>query len=314
MKISFLGNHEVPYSTEQDWVWTYRDLGHEVLEFQENRSTTDEIWERSQDADIFHYVHTHGWHTPGSFPIEELIQRFKDKGIVTIGYHLDYWRGLEREKDVGTHPWWSLDYIFTADGGSNDWYRAKGINHHYVKAGVVARECHYGQISDSFRGDLAFVGSYGYHPEYSYRPKLINWLSETYTDRFRRYAGDVQPWGTVRGLSLNNLYASTKVTVGDTLCLGFDHPEYFSDRLFEATGRGGFVIFPYIKGIEDCFILGKELITYEYGNFGQLKELIDYYLNHDDERESIRLAGHHRTIKDHTYDNRAQEVLAKVFK
>lgn len=313
MKISFLGNHEVPYSTEQDWVWTYRDLGHEVLEFQENRSTTDEIWERSQDADIFHYVHTHGWHTPGSFPIEELIQRFKDKGTVTIGYHLDYWRGLEREKDVGTHPWWSLDYIFTADGGSNDWYRSKGINHHYIKAGVVKRDCYLGNYRDEYACDVAFVGSYHYHPEHRYRPELIDWCHSTFGGRFRRYAGDVQPFGTIRGRDLNDLYSSVKILIGDTLSLNFDHPNYFSDRLFETTGRGGFLIFPYIKGIEECFELGKELITYDFGNFNQLREIVEYYLEHEDEREEIRLNGYLRSRRDHTYHNRAKEVLDVIY-
>lgn len=311
MKISFLGNHEVPFSTESDYAWTYEDLGHTVLRFQEtgpNPSSTDEIWEQSQDADIFHYVHTHNAEIPGSFDVFELLRRFKEKGIVTIGVHLDFWVGLEREKDVLAHPWWHTDYTFTADGGSNEFFKSKGINHKYLKAGVVKRDCHYGQISDNFRGDVAFIGSYHYHPEYNYRPQLIDWLSDTYRDRFRRYAGDTQ-WGTIRGSALNSVYASTKITVGDTLNINFSHPDYFSDRLFEATGRGGFVIFPYIKGIEDCFRLGKELITYEYGNFEQLKELIEYYLDHDIERETIRLAGHHRTIRDHTYHNRVEEIF-----
>lgn len=308
MKISFLGNHQVSYSTEQDWVWTYRHLGHEVLEFQENMSTTDEIWEQSQNCDIFHYVHTHGWQTPGSFPIAELIQRFKDKGIVTIGYHLDYWRGLEREKDVGTHPWWTLDYIFTADGGSNDWYRSKGINHHYVKAGVVERDCYIGNYREEFACDVAFVGSYHYHPEWPYRARLIDWLQETYGDRFRRYAGDTE-WGTIRGSALNDLYASVKVVVGDTLCLGFDHPDYFSDRLFETTGRGGTLIFPYIDGLHDCFEPIKELANYKFENFGDLREKIDYLLANPFKAESMKLSGHERTKRDHTYTQRAKEIF-----
>lgn len=322
MRIGFLGNFSVDYSTESEWAWTYRDLGHEVIQWQEtgpNPATTDEIWEQGQDIEIFHYVHTHEAITPGSFGIAELIQRFKNKGIVTIGYHLDYWKGLPREQDVGTHPWWTLDYIFTADGGSNDWYRDQGINHHYVKAGVVKRDCHLGQYREEFACDVAFVGSYHYHPEWSYRPRLIDWLSETYGDRFRRYAGDVQPWGTVRGSALNDLYASAKVIVGDTLCLGYNHPDYFSDRLFETTGRGGFLIFPQIKGLEECFAYKdfltinkdrtQEIATYQYDNFAGLRDTIEFYLRNEDKREKVRLAGHQRTKQDHTYHNRANEIF-----
>lgn len=316
MIISFLGNFEPPYSTENDYAWTYKDLGHTVLRFQEtgsNPSTTDEIWEQSQDADIFHYVHTHGAETPGSFDVFELLRRFKEKGIVTIGVHLDFWVGLEREKDVLTHPWWHTDYTFTADGGSNEFFKSKGVNHKYLKAGVVKRDCYIGNYREEYACDVAFVGSYHYHPEHKYRPELIDWCHDTFGDRFRRYAGDVAPYGTIRGRDLNDLYSSVKVVVGDTLSLGFNHPHYYSDRLFETTGRGGFLIFPYIKGIEDCFELGKELITYEFGNFDQLKSLIEYYLENDDEREEIRLAGYIRSRKNHTYHNRVKEVFNVIY-
>lgn len=328
MKIGFLGNFSVDYSTESDWRWTYEHLGHEVITFQEtgpNPSTTDEIWAACQDIDIFHYVHTHEAITPGSFPISELIQRFKNKGIVTIGYHLDYWRGLEREKDVGTHPWWTLDYIFTADGGSNKWYRDKGINHYYIKAGVVERDCYIGNYREEFACDVAFVGSYHYHPEWPYRARLIDWLQETYGDRFRRYAGDTE-WGTIRGSALNDLYASVKVVVGDTLCLGFNHPDYFSDRLFETTGRGGFLIFPEIIGIHQLFHCNyswdddargshhatPEIMTYKYQNFGDLKDKIDQALSENwyaDNRRKVALAGYERTKRDHTYTQRAKEIF-----
>lgn len=326
MRIGFLGNFSVNYSTESDWKWTYEHLGHEVIPFQEtgpNPATTDEIWAGCQNIDIFHYVHTHNAETPGSFPISELIQRFKNKGIVTIGYHLDYWRGLERQKDVGTHPWWTLDYIFTADGGSNEWYRSQGINHHYIKAGIVERDCYIGNYREEYACDVAFVGSYNYHPEWKYRPQLIDWLANTYGERFRRYGGDTQ-WGTIRGSALNDLYASVKVIVGDTLCLNFDHPNYFSDRLFETTGRGGFLIFPEIDGIRDCFNTddwddidcrmmtnssNDELITYGFENFGNLRNAIDKALANEVARESIKLNGHERTKRDHTYTNRANEIF-----
>lgn len=158
-----------------------------------------------------------------------------------------------------------------------------------------------------YDNEVIFVGAYHYHHEYKYRPQLIDWLRATYGERFSLYGRD--GLGQLRGDDLNRLYARTKVVVGDTLCKDFTHPEYYSDRLFETTGRGGFLIFPYIKGIEDCFELGKELITYEFGNFAQLKDLIDYYLEHDEEREEIRLAGHERTKRDHTYKNRAEQML-----
>lgn len=312
MKIIMIGNFEPSHSTENDWLYSYEQLGHEVVTFQEHTARTEEIYRVAKDADMVHYVHTHEWNTPGQYSVEELFNRLHARNIPTVSVHLDYWRGLVREKDVGQHPFWKTRYIFTADGGSNEWYREQGINHFYLKAGVVERECKLGDFKKAYEMDVIFTGSYGYHPEWSYRPKLIDWLASTYGDRFRRYAGDVPPHGNLRGQALNDAYASAKVAVGDTLCLDFKHPHYFSDRLFETTGRGGFLIFPFIEGIQDCFEIGKEIVTYPFGDFDELKRLIDYYVEHDEEREAIRLAGFERTKRDHTYTNRAQTVIDTV--
>jgi len=310
-RIVFIGNFDPPFSTENDWVWTWKKLGYEVVKCQENRATTDEILrEAKQGCAFVHYVHSHGFNTPGSFDVEELLRRLRRADIKTVGIHLDYWRGLDREVDVGVHPWWKCQYIFTADGGSHNWYKEKGINHYYLKAGVVERDCYIGKVREEFKHDVIFVGSREYHPEWCYRPQLVDWLKETYGKRFGHYGGDGIK--SVRGSELNDLYASAKIVIGDTLCLNFKHPDYFSDRLFETTGRGGFLIFPQIKGIEECFKIGEEIITYEFGEFDQLKNLIDYFLKLDKTRERIKLAGFEKTKARHTYTNRAMEVLKTI--
>lgn len=305
MKVVFLGNFDVSYSTENDFVKTYKKLGHTVTPLQENRTTTSTILNECRNADLFHYVHTHGWETKGKHSMEYVLEHLN---CYSISVHLDYWRGLAREKDVGNHPFWKTDFVFTADGGSNEWYREQGINHYYSPAGILEDSCYLGKQDDKYNLDVVFVGSKGYHPEWSYRPQLIDWLEKTYENRFARVAGDTK-YGTVRGNYLNDLYNSCKVVVGDTLCLNFNHPDYYSDRLFETVGRGGFIIFPYIKGIEKMFKLGEELITYEFGNFDQLKELIDYYLVHKEERDIIRFAGMERVKNEHTYTHRLSNIL-----
>lgn len=158
-----------------------------------------------------------------------------------------------------------------------------------------------------YKYDIVFTGSYNYHPEYEYRKTLIDWLKNIYKEKFFHFGSNGLP--VVRGEELNKVYSYSKIVIGDTLCKNFNYPFYFSDRLFEVTGRGGFLIFPYIKGVEDHFVIGKELVTYEFNNFDDLKTKIDYYLERDDEREKIRLAGHERTKKDHTYTQRLKQLL-----
>jgi hypothetical protein len=170
-----------------------------------------------------------------------------------------------------------------------------------------------------FKYDVIFVGSKSYHHEWQYRTKLINWLEDTYGEHFALFGRDGK--GEIRGDNLNRLYCSSKIVIGDTLSKNFKYPYYFSDRVFETTGRGGVIIHPYIKGLEECFKLPilkqdgsldtskAEIITYPYGNFDYLKYLIDYYLKNEIEREEIRLRGFIRTQKDHTYTNRLRYIL-----
>lgn len=310
MRIVFVGNFRISFTTENDLAWSYEQLGHKVIKMQEDQVRTQDVLLAAKNADMLHYVHTHGWETRGHLTMAEVLRKLERAGIPTVSTHLDTWYGLRRASDVANHPFWQTQYVFTADGGAHEWIKSLGINHYYLKAGVVGRDCHIGNHDPRFAHDVVFVGSKKYHPEWPYRPQLINWLERTYGSRFGHYGGDGR--GVVRGEALNNLYASAKVVIGDTLSLNFDHPEYWSDRIYETTGRGGFIIHPFIEGLQNDFDIGNEIIDYKYGDFDELKQKIDYYVANDDERNRIRLAGHERTKRDHTYTNRLQEVINTV--
>jgi spore maturation protein CgeB len=55
------------------------------------------------------------------------------------------------------------------------------------------------------------------------------------------------------------------------------------------------------------FVLDKEVIAYRTGE--ECAELIQYYLEHEDEREEIARAGQVRTLRDHTYNQRMQALV-----
>lgn len=308
MKIVFLGNFSVEYSSENHHAKTLEYLGHEVIKLQEGQNTGQDILRHCLGADLFIVVHTHGWQTPG-LSLAEVLRNLKGK-IPTLTYHLDLWLGLERQKDLETDDFYKLiDHFFCTDKLMADWFNEHTeVKGHFLPAGVFHEETYLLDMQKT--NDIIFVGSRGYHPEWQWRPQLIDWLADTYKEKFKHFGND--GLGVVRGNDLNKLYASSKIAVGDTLCLNFNYPYYLSDRVFETTGRGGFLLMPYIKGIEDCFEIGKEIVTFKFGDFKDLKSKIDYYLEHDEEREAIRLAGFERTKKDHTYKYRWIKILETI--
>lgn len=326
MQIAYLGNFTQTHCTEVHLAKTLESLGHKVIRLQENAYTSEELGNILDQAIFDLFLFTRTW---GNTLTLEHLAHLRGRKIPSVSYHLDLYIGLRRKylhqgRSLGevleNDPFWRTDFVITPDGDpdSQTIFDAHRVNHHYIKAGVYEPECYMAETKGS-KHDLIFVGggarpgqegTYG-HPEWNYRNELIAWLEDNYPEKFEKFG---HPQITIRNEELNQLYADTKVVVGDSVCIGFNHQHYWSDRVYETLGRGGFLIHPYIKGLEEEFTDGEHLVFYEFGNFDQLKEKIDYYLAHDDEREKIRKAGHELVKTKCTYHNRMKQMLDIVSK
>lgn len=310
MQIVYVGNFRPSFSTENHIRRTLEDMGHQVIALQEDEIPTTHILKVSRFADLFLYTRT--WRLQGNGL--ELLRGLEVQRVPTVSYHLDLYMGISREAGIQSDPFWQTKYVFTPDGDprSAEKFKTLGINHFYMKPAVVKDECYLTEPVSDLQHDVIFVGSYDYHAEWSYRPKLIDWLRSTYGDGFKRYGNPAADDPNVIGLrehELNQLYNSAKIVVGDALCMGFSHEGYWSDRVPETLGRGGFLIHPYIKGLDEEFKDREHLVYYQYDDFDQLKELIAHYLQHPAEREKIRRAGHEFVKAQATYHNRMEQML-----
>jgi hypothetical protein len=301
-RIALLGNFRPEHSTENDLLWTLRDMGYPTIPFQEDEDRTEEILEGCRDVALLIYVHTHSWATPGKLSLDELWKELKNGGTRTASFHLDRYWGLNeldrREDRIGTHPFWRTECVFTADGGNEERFEARSVEHHWLAPGVVKRDCYVGEWRKDLAVDVGFVGAEGYHPEYIFRGQLLNFLRQVYGERFRLFQG-------YRGQSLNDVYASCRVVVGDSCFGGADF--YWSDRVPETLGRFGFLVHPYCKGLT---IPG--MVTFTPGDLYELQDRIDYFLANEDARQaSVRLTS--KWVKDHeTYHARMKSLLTKM--
>lgn len=287
-----------------------RLLGHDVLPLQESTHDWSAIYTETTDwrADLLWYTRTWGIANPRLGL--QILEGLELQGIPSVSYHLDIYVGLKREATMEGDPFWHTTRVFTADGGVDESvWRSKGIEHRWMPAGVFAPECYLAERPRSQRIPVAFIGSeQPYHEEWPYRPELIRHLRRSFGLGFRRYP--VRRDRAIRGDDLNRLYAAVDVVVGDSLCLGFTHERYWSDRIYETLGRGGFLIHPRIVGIEDHFVDGEHVVLYEFGDWLGLDRIIRHYLRHHEERERIRLAGHAHVKAHHTYTHRLRDVFA----
>jgi spore maturation protein CgeB len=83
-------------------------------------------------------------------------------------------------------------------------------------------------------------------------------------------------------------------------------------RLFEATGTATLLVTDWKENLHKVFNVGQEIVAYR--TIDECVELIRHYLDHDDERNAVRQAGQRRTLREHTYRHRAEELVDIVRK
>ncbi len=77
-------------------------------------------------------------------------------------------------------------------------------------------------------------------------------------------------------------------------------------RLYEATGMGACLLTDWKVNLPDLFEPDVEVVTYRNSEEGI--EKVRYLLDHEDERRSIAVAGQRRTLRDHTFERRVDQL------
>lgn len=115
----------------------------------------------------------------------------------------------------------------------------------------------------------------------------------------RRHGGEV--WG----LDMYRALARSRVTLNRHINVA----ENFANnmRLYEATGVGAMLITDMKDNLGDLFDVGKEVVAYNSAE--EAEELIRYYEDHPDEAATIARAGQARTLREHTYERRMEELV-----
>jgi hypothetical protein len=301
----YVGNFGPSHSTETHVGQALEANGVKVTRHQENEVDWATLHRKVARADFVLWTSTHDYAPPATYPHQlEFLSKVKPP---VVGYHLDIWWDLKREPRVFEAPFFRSTMVVTADGGHPDRWATAGVNHRYMPPGVSEFECGGGTARPEFSAPLAFVGSWqgGYHPEHDHRRQLVKHLQRRGCAFWPR-----QGKPAVRGEALRDLYASTTVNVGDS-CFAGRIANYFSDRVPECVGRGGFLLHPHVDGVTDgtLYTDGEHLRCWQVGDWGELDRLIDHYTAHPDEARAVAEKGRAHVLANHTYTVRMRELL-----
>lgn len=310
MRILYVTAFQNSWSTETHAAHGLRELGHTVVLVPEKGLRWSVLVARARHdrADLVLWTHFH----PGNHDEQEAaLESLRQAGIPVVSYHLDrYWGLSAREHMVYEDPFFRTDLVVTADGGHADRWAELGIRHAWLPPGVHGPEVKRGTFRPEYEADVCFVGGAETYPHPEWRDerlRLVGFLRERYGERFRLWPED--PRKPLRGMELNDVFASTKVVVGDS-CLAGGATHYWSDRVPETLGRGGFLLHPYVDGIEDWYAASEHLGLFDLGDHTGLGMQVDYWLTKDGARRQITDNAMRLVAERDTYTRRMDELLA----
>jgi protein-L-isoaspartate O-methyltransferase len=170
--------------------------------------------------------------------------------------------------------------------------------------------------------ELSFVGTFAgkQHPK---RQKLLEYLGSSFPLHIwgtgTEHLAPESPLhnclqGEAWGQEMFDVLLKSKITINihgdcflpepDSRNATLEHANNM--RLFEATGCGALLITEYSPNLAKLFKLGEEIVT--YSSFDECLSLIKYYHQHPKEAKEIALRGQKRTLLEHTYLNRMNDL------
>ena len=288
MKVLYLGNNR-PYATERYVRHALNELGHEVfLKVARGTSFLDvESAVAKYQPDFLLFS------KPSQPYYPRLLEWCQQRKLLTVCWQWDLFWGYRSQRP----PQFCSDLLFTTDGGHQAIWRKLYPCHRVLRQGIHKPDARLWPTR--YKWDVGFVGTM--HKVHKGRLQLVEALTDHYGDRFRLITD-------IRGLHLNKALASIRVIVGDSYPADY----YWSNRIYEILGRGGFLLYPKTVGLEEEFIDGQHYVGFERGNFRELFKVVDRFVVDEEEREKIRKAGYGHVLSNYTYKHRVAVLLDEV--
>lgn len=266
--------------------------------------------------------------------LPEIIDEIRNIGIVTINFYCNNIHQFDLVSEIAPH----YDYCMFPEREALQKYIDVGANPVHIQ--MAANPDFYKPYDLKREYDVTFVGqNYLFrqnYAEYLYKKgidihawgpgweRALRPNNVSLVNRIKFKIGlnkSVLPNTNINGPLIDNElvknYSRSKISLNFSEVTIQDKNEDFGKlkrhirlRDFEAPMSGAFYMTGYQEEIKEYYKIGKEIICYETKE--DLLDKVRYYLKHQDEAETIRIAGHKRALKDHTWDNRFKKLFGKT--
>jgi len=286
-----------------------RELGWQVSHIPDKGTNCREVVELCEGADMFIWARTHGHEPSPPSGIERMLRDIEAGGTRTVALHMDlYWGIRGREKSIGRALWWNCQYVFTADGGHQQDFLRRGVNHFWMPPAMGSEYAYQDNVRNC-RPDnthaAIFVGGFVAAIHGRERAELIKWAQARWGGHFALYGRVEGAREQLYGHRLNALYARTGLVLGDSAA----SPRYWSDRLPCTLGRGALLAHPEVEGMAEHGFTDDVMITFPRGDLEVLEHKINSIRYSElGERREAALA----LVKEHHLWRHRMQDLANV--
>lgn len=203
------------------------------------------------------------------------------------------------------------DLILTSFPHFVDRLRGLGVKSEYFRIGFDERVLSLlGAVEKDI--DFSFVGGISRH--HGGAIPLLEYLTEQTDIRVFGYGADSLPsaspirqrhGGEVWGMDMYRALARSRITLNRHINVAENNANNM--RLYEATGVGAMLLTDRKDNLHELFEIGKEVVA--YSSKEEAAEIVHHYLAQPREAEQIAKAGQARTLREHTYAQRMQELV-----
>lgn len=169
----------------------------------------------------------------------------------------------------------------------------------------------YPYISEQYYYEAAFLARILAYKE---RTHILNVLAQKYQVKFythdvndKQLSDQVHVQPGVKTEQLPYIYNTSKINLNITLhCIETGA----SQRIFDVMGAGGFLLSNYQEELAEMFVPGEEIVLFH--NEQELMEAVDYYMEHEDERERIARNGQKKVLEQHDLHLKLEQMLLQT--
>lgn len=332
MKIQFFGYHNPHFVTITEYMEkAIEKLGHSLISFEDRAFMIPGRLRKKvqllQDWDLkrlnnkffslaFHNIPDLCLVTGGHRIFPKTVEKIKSMGIKTALWTTD--PPVDFQPIINAAPFY--DFIFFAGTEAQKFLAETGIKNTHWLPFACDPEFHKPvavtlEEKKKWGSDITFVGSF-YPNRYQIFEEIHDlnikiwgpgWDKLPHGSSLRDSAIDIQ----LKPEEWKKIYCSSKIILVIHYQDGKIPCYQASPKVYETLASKSFLLVDDQRDVKSLFEEGKHLVIFK--DIKDLREKIDYYLNHSKDREQIALNGYKEAVQKHTFVHRIERLIKTIY-